>query len=333
MRRPRLVIRNEVAVYHCMSRTVGGDFLFGNAEKEVFRQRMIKLAEFCQVTIQTHCSLSNHFHLIVRIPAKVSLTDEQLLKALQRFYGSKDVRVADFATALTEPHSPVLEQLRTRYLARMGNLSVFMKELKEFFTKWFNQKHERFGTLWAERFKSVLLPNCGWVIMLVAAYVDLNPVRAGQVEDPLEYRFCGYAAAVARAGPAREGLASFLDGGNWEEKSARYRQVLYSKGEWSRREGQACLEAQEVIKVLKAGGKLSPAELLRAKVRYFSEGIAIGTPDFLQQIFERFWRKHCQRRRAPGYAMEGADWKGWMTLRRIKEFIQAPKTQREPHRS
>src|ERR1700675_4225998 len=45
----------------------------------------------------------------------------------------------------------------------------------------------------------------------VVAYVSLNPVRAGLCEDPKDYRYCGYAEAVARGTPeAMEGIRIVL---------------------------------------------------------------------------------------------------------------------------
>jgi putative transposase len=40
----------------------------------------------------------------------------------------------------------------------------------------------------------------------MAAYIDLNPVRADIVSDPKDYRWCGYAAAVAGVKAERTGL-------------------------------------------------------------------------------------------------------------------------------
>ena len=73
--------------------------------------------------------------------------------------------------------------LRTGLAGRMGDVSEFMKELKQRFSKWFNKERNRFGTLWAERFKSVLVEDQPGAVQVVAAYVDLNPVRAGLVTD------------------------------------------------------------------------------------------------------------------------------------------------------
>ena len=50
-----------------------------------------------------------------------------------------------------------VQRLLDRYRRRMYDISVFIKELKGRFAQWYNQRHDRYGVLWAERFKSVLL--------------------------------------------------------------------------------------------------------------------------------------------------------------------------------
>ena len=49
-------------------------------------------------------------------------------------------------------------------------------------------------------------------LQTMAAYIDLNPVRAGIVKDPKDYRFCGYAEAVGSSSgsglSARKGIQS-----------------------------------------------------------------------------------------------------------------------------
>jgi len=69
------------------------------------------------------------------------------------------------------------------------------QELLERFTKWFNRMHSRTGTLWEDRFKSVIVES-GIAARTMAAYIDLNPVRAGMVQDPADYRWSSYGEAV-----------------------------------------------------------------------------------------------------------------------------------------
>jgi hypothetical protein len=94
------------------------------------------------------------------------------------------------------------ERLRGRFLRRMWNLASFMQGVKQRFSQWFNARNDRAGTLWEGRFKSVLVEGTGQTLSTMAAYIDLNPVRAGIVKDPADYRWSGYAEAVAGRKPA-----------------------------------------------------------------------------------------------------------------------------------
>ena len=59
-------------------------------------------------------------------------------------------------------------------------------------------------------FKSVLIEE-GQALSAVAAYIDLNPLRARLCDDPKDYRYCGYAEAIAKnSGQAKRGLQEAL---------------------------------------------------------------------------------------------------------------------------
>lgn len=53
----------------------------------------------------------------------------------------------------------------------------------------------------------MLVEGAGNPLQTMAAYIDLNPVRAGLVDDPKDYRWCDYAEAVSGSEQARSGLA------------------------------------------------------------------------------------------------------------------------------
>ena len=127
----------------------------------------------------------------------------------------------------------------------MWDLSEYMKSLKQCFTRWYNAMHDCSGTLWEERFKSVLVED-GHAARVMAAYIDLNAVRAGIVEDPKDYRWSGYGEAVAGEGVAREGLCLVMfeqlscqkgkrqaagELASWREVVRVYRMVLFESGE------------------------------------------------------------------------------------------------------
>ncbi len=76
----------------------------------------------------------------------------------------------------------------------------------------------------------MLIEGGGPVLATMAAYIELNPVRAGLVEDPKDYRWCGYAEAAAGNREARAGLATSL-GVSREAAPTEYRKWLFGEGE------------------------------------------------------------------------------------------------------
>jgi REP element-mobilizing transposase RayT len=323
MRPPRKLCPGVSTTYHTFSRTVNGAFLFKAREREQFCRHLRRLARFLQIQIFDHTVLSNHFHLVLRVPAKVCLSDRQLLKALRRFYGPKHPNTLEFARAL-ETNSPLLPILRDSYHKRMGNLPGFMKELKEGFAKWFNALYERFGPLWSERYGSVLTGEEPWRILFFCAYVDLNSLRAGLRPDPKEYRWCGYAEALARAGPARAGLAQLLPGRSWEEKLAHYRVLLFGQGSWAKNAQVPRIEAQEALREYERRGHLPVEVLLRLKVRWFTQSAVLGAEQFVREMFERFEKPRYRRRRRAFWPVPGPMWKGTVSLRHVKDPVGLP---------
>jgi hypothetical protein len=199
------------------------------------------------------------------------------------------------------------EELREGLRRRRGDVSAFMKELKQRFSNWFNKQHSRFGTLWAERFKSVLVEDQPGVVQTVAAYVDLNPVRAGLVTDPKEYRWCGYAEAVAGSAVARRGLASFHRSPEWSEVGREYREVLLVTSGRAGRSGKVVLEPEAIRRELKREGVLTMGQVLRLRVRYFSDGVVLGSRNYVNGIFAEYRDRFGPRRRSGARRLRGLE--------------------------
>jgi len=178
-------------------------------------------------------------------------------------------------------NTPEGEAWRQRMQKLMGDVSVFMKLFKQRYSIWFNKSHNRFGTLWAERFKSVLVEGSDGILRVMAAYIDLNCVRAGIVNDPKDYRFCGYTEAVAGNVLMREGLHSVCGESTWEKNQAAYRQTLFGAGAGSRENGER-IPMEEFRRVMAEGGKLPLSQVLRCRVRYFTDGAVLGSQAFVQ---------------------------------------------------
>ncbi len=82
-----------------------------------------------------------------------------------------------------------------------GDLSRFMQSVGRRYVRYFNASHERTGTLWEGRFKSAMVSRDEYLIAC-SRYIELNPVRAGMVPHPREYRWSSYPGrALGRPDP------------------------------------------------------------------------------------------------------------------------------------
>ena len=82
-----------------------------------------------------------------------------------------------------------------------GSVSKLMQSLGTRYVKHVNAVSSRTGTLWEGRYKACLVA-CDQHLLSVCRYIDLNPVRAGMVSHPSEYRWSSYRAlAGMRADP------------------------------------------------------------------------------------------------------------------------------------
>lgn len=322
MRPRRAKPRHEPTLFHCISRAVGGQFLFDELDKQQFRNLMYKQAAFCEVQIVTHTILDNHFHIVCRTPGPVPLTDQKLLAKLQAFYGPKSRQVQEFQKALHKPQGAPLAKLRAQYSARIGDLSVYFKELKQAFSRWYNKRHERYGTLWAERFTSLIVEDAPGAALILAAYVDLNGVRAGLTHDPKDYRWCGYAEALAKGGRAREGLESLWPKAwGWKKGVAEYRKLLYGEAYRAGHSKKKALDPAVIKKVYEKGGKLSLPELLRMRVRYFTAGVVIGSREFVEKVYREHYQRYVPKRKSGARRMKGGNWGGLMSMRDLQKDV------------
>ena len=77
--------------------------------------------------------------------------------------------------------------------AKAGSASLMMKHLGQRYVQYINRQYRRSGTLWEGRYRSCLMQSEGYVLACMR-YIELNPVRAGMVRHPREYRWSSYAA-------------------------------------------------------------------------------------------------------------------------------------------
>ena len=333
--------RDKPAIYHCISRVVDRRFVFGAVERERFRMFMRMQENFSGCRILSYCIMSNHFHILLEVPPmpEGGMSDGELLKRLAATNTEAFVALVakELADARSQGREDRVAEIHARFTYRMHSLSEFMKTLLQRFTRWFNRTHQRRGTLWEERYKSVIVES-GIAARTMAAYIDLNPVRAGMVSDPAEYRWSSYGEAVgggpkgngkkARAGLVRACMSHHgagFEADKWKEVSRIYRRTLgLALGRKSGRAEVAegvvrpqmnlaeAMESKDNCTVLP---DLKMASMLRCRVRYFTDGAVIGSKAFVNEAFaaarERFTPKRkdgARRMRGTGSPAAGVLW-------------------------
>ena len=165
---------------------------------------------------------------------------------------ARENRVAIHAWVLMDNHVHLLATP-----AGEGGLSRFMQKLGAAYVGWYNHRHRRTGTLWEGRYRSGLIDADSRLLACIR-YIELNPVRAGMVESPADWRWSSARHHLGlEVSPLLTEHSIFWTLGNTPfEREARWREFLL-----------APFPSEESL------------EFTRACLR----GRALGSPDFLRQ--------------------------------------------------
>ena len=348
--RPEGAAGSRPVLVHCISRVVDRRLVFGPDEKEKLRTFMRMYENFSGNKVLSYCFMCNHIHLLLEITPRpvVGLSDEELVGRLRWIQSEAQVDLV--AKELAEARKVVAEgraldgdayvqAIHERFTWRMHDLSQFMQGFLQRYTQWHNGKHKRRGHLWEDRFKSVIVED-GVAGKTIAAYIDLNPVRAGMVMNPEEYRWSSYGetigggpkgdgkkarAGLVRAMRAHKGVAADAD--LWEndvaleyrkillagagerveervEKSGAMKKIVKRKGltqEQLDAEQRNLLDAEE-----QRMGEIPFGRMLRCRVRYFTDGAVIGSKEFVNEAFANARERFGPKRKTGARSMRGS---------------------------
>ncbi len=278
MRKLRLKNEGE-GFYHVGTRCVGRAMMFNDADKTHIVDQILRMAEFCGMEVNTYAVMTNHIHILLHVLPEKELADDELAARVAALYGhdrAEKCRV-DWAAYRRDGGIDAmarLEEERGAFLRRMGDLSKYMKELKQWISRDYNKKVGRVGTLWEDRFWSNLLEDSAATLTKVAYYIDSNAVRAGIVERPEDYKWCGYAQAHAGRKTAQKALAGVFRSEEleWAEAERRYGWMLRRVSD-------------------------TPAGQLDAQDEVFRRALAIGSKSFILETYARFPKVFNARKR------------------------------------
>jgi REP element-mobilizing transposase RayT len=268
----RMLRPDESTVYHVISRTALPGFPLGDADKDHLVFLLHKLSKLFFVDVLGFCMMGNHVHLALRVHPESSADDAQIRERLEADRGE-----GAFITSLD------IETARKR----LCSLSEFMRSFKQCFGRYFNKKHNRKGYFWGDRYKSVIVEE-GRTLINLLAYIDLNPIRAGIVKRPEDYRWSGLGYLIQNGN--RENLISLEMGvPEWNDGKPAdvirlYRRFVYETGAVDTGKGKSMDPA--IVKQEKAKDfLLTRTELFAQRCRYFTDSGIIGSKEFVANAF------------------------------------------------
>ncbi len=297
----RMLNGAQKTVYHVISRTALDGFPFGDIEKEELVKIIRQFGSIYFADIIGFCVMGNHFHLLVRMCPGNNFTDEEIKERFANFYKEKK--------GFGEEN---IEYCRRKW----PNLSEFIREIKQDFSRFYNRLHNRKGTLWGERFKSVIVED-GQALLNCLAYIDLNPVRAGIVDFPEDYCWSSLGHHVQSGN--KDGFLS-TDFGlpefnllNEKERVRRYRRHLYEAGGVKRPGKDFAGKERETE------SDSARTRRFTGKTRYFSDSGIIGSKKFVALNYQLF-KSHfqCKREKKPK-PIKGLD--GIYSLKKLSKSL------------
>lgn len=321
---PKLHLERPV-FYHCVLRMLDQNKLIDTVNKEAFRELMREQEVFSGCRVLTYCLMPDHVHLLIEVPPR---PDEPISEAelIRRYTVNATPESVDFLQvslkrAKREGDAAQRAALVDPITNRMYDLIQFVKTLSQKFTRRYNRRNNRRGTLIEMRYQSVVVES-GLGSRLVAGYIDMNPVRAGLVETPEEYRWSGYGEAMdgsssgqtrAQEGLVRAWLAATrpnADARDWKGTTRRMGIGEAHAAMLTGKEVKAFPELEDgVTRALRESllkselpeaeveTRISETELSRHKavgaavksrLRALSVGLAVGERPFCELIFKDY---------------------------------------------
>lgn len=190
-------------VYHLYNRIAHSVRFLDDEEKDDLLDRVRRIGEFCGLKLLSWCLMTNHFHLLVYLPFPQMLTRGEIERRLRLL---KPEERAVFVDGF------ILDRAPQEVTRRMQHIGMFMKIVKENFTLAYNERTGHHGTMWEGPYRFKKIPINVRDLSTVAAYQNLNPIRAYMAEDYVSYPWTSFAAASNGDLLALDGI-NFIFGG------------------------------------------------------------------------------------------------------------------------
>jgi putative transposase len=214
---------------------------------------------------------------------------------------------------------------------KLSNLSEFIREIKVGFARYYNRRFNRRGYFWGDRFKSVIVEK-GETLINCLAYIDLNPLRAGLVDRPEDYRWnsLGYHVQTQNRDNFLStdfGLKEFNPPpadkclNSRKERIRRYRRYVYEAGALNQpaKGTVKVIENKVLEKERRREFGLGRSDRFRYRTRYFTDSGIIGSKEFVSANYRRFKNLFHSKNEKKPKPIKGLS--GLYSLKRLSEII------------
>ena len=302
----RLNYMVENGVYHVISRTVLERY-FEDYEKDKLVEIIKHFSLIYFTKIYGYCIMGNHFHLIVQMNDGKDKSEKDLKKRYALYK-----KWCVFNPKFSIDEKEVQEYLRKKW----SNISEFVKEIKQAFTRYYNAANSRRGYLWGGRYKSVLLEK-GEALINCMAYIDLNPIRAKITDKPEDYRWNTLYYHVVKKNKYKWLSLDYRKPYKEEEKHKPmnkpksdhekfifYRRYLYTMGKESTYKtygkevhSTGTIPENEFNKAKEQGFEYNIREEFKYRCRYFTDALIVGSKEFVTLMHGQYKNKLLEKRK------------------------------------
>jgi len=154
-------------IYHVYSKSLAGKVIF-NSDREFLRMKE---------TLK---------YYLIETDTRFSLNEGGVRN------GARIVQIMAYCIMSTHVHL-ILKQLSD------DGISRFMSRVLNSYTRYFNEKYKRKGTLYEGKFKRLIVRSEEYLLHLTR-YIHLNPVTAYMVDSPEQWTFSSYLEYIGNPG-------------------------------------------------------------------------------------------------------------------------------------
>jgi len=173
--------------YHICTKSIAGYQIFRSDKDYV---RMLSMMEY-----YSYSNPPMKFSVYQRLRDKTQSEVATRMKSSDRL-----VEILAYCVMPTHLHL-LLHQLKD------DGISIYMKNLLNSYTRYFNTKNRRRGPLWQGRFRSVLVGD-GDQLLHLTRYIHLNPTSDDLVDRPEDWPYSSYKEYIS---DTKNGLCEFSE--------------------------------------------------------------------------------------------------------------------------